>query len=82
MLVTCLHTHKLTEVPSAPQIMPTNQYKLERDNTVKLARAILNGVTNATKQPMSKWLETSDKGNRYATNNNWFKPKGPGKQNI
>ena len=48
------HTHKLTEVLSALQIMPTNQYKPERDNAVKLARAILNRVANAPKQPMIK----------------------------
>ena len=31
---------------------------------------------------MSKCFETTDEGNKYATNQNWFKKDGPGQQNV
>ena len=62
--------------------MPRGQYKPEGDDAVLLARAILNGTVDRDPPSMVKWFETTDEGNKYATNQNWFKKDGPGQRNV
>ena len=62
--------------------MPRGQYKPEGDDAVRLAKAILNETINRDPPSMVKWFETTDEGNRYATNQDWFKKDGPGQRNV
>ena len=64
--------------------MPRGQYKPEGDDAVLLARAILNGTVDTDPPSMIKWFDQKQltKGNKYATNQNWFKKDGPGQRNV
>ena len=60
--------------------MPTDQYKPEGDDAVKLAKAILSKKVDAKKPSMTAWLTVDEEGQIYAHNNKFHTERG--KRNI